>query len=282
MNNILIPTDFSENAFNALQYAVALFGSQECTFHLMHSFEEQSSQLTSRIDIGKSEDVMAELYHEADEHCFALKTRIQETDDDPRHKFECVSTSLAIHRAIVKYGNNHNIDLVVMGTQGMSDASDVILGSNTIKVIKKVENLPVLIVPVGYSFKVPKQIAFATAFKKVYREKELKPLLQIIKMFKADLTIMHVKEDHHISREQSLHLQELIDLLRDIQISVSWLKDTQNKTQSIVDHLEEENYDLLAMIYYKHNFITQIFRESIVKKIGRRPEIPYLVIPSLS
>ncbi|WP_273568522.1 universal stress protein [Maribacter halichondriae] len=36
MQNILVPTDFSENAFNALKYTLELFKKTKCTFHLLH------------------------------------------------------------------------------------------------------------------------------------------------------------------------------------------------------------------------------------------------------
>ena len=36
MKNILIPTDFSDNAWNAITYAINLFKKKECTFYLVN------------------------------------------------------------------------------------------------------------------------------------------------------------------------------------------------------------------------------------------------------
>ncbi|WP_273565650.1 universal stress protein [Maribacter halichondriae] len=36
MKNILIPTDFSDNAWNAMQYGMALFKKSKCTFYIVH------------------------------------------------------------------------------------------------------------------------------------------------------------------------------------------------------------------------------------------------------
>ncbi|HMB61517.1 MAG TPA: universal stress protein, partial [Eudoraea sp.] len=36
MKNILIPTDFSRNAWNALSYATSLFKKTRCTFYIVH------------------------------------------------------------------------------------------------------------------------------------------------------------------------------------------------------------------------------------------------------
>ncbi|WP_370003018.1 universal stress protein, partial [Winogradskyella sp.] len=36
MANILIPTDFSDNAWNAIEYAVEFFKNSSCNFYLLH------------------------------------------------------------------------------------------------------------------------------------------------------------------------------------------------------------------------------------------------------
>ena len=41
--NILIPTDYSRNAFNAIVYAFELFKNIDCTFYIFHSYFLQHS-----------------------------------------------------------------------------------------------------------------------------------------------------------------------------------------------------------------------------------------------
>ena len=36
MKNILLPTDFSENSWNAIKYAISFFKNQDCNFYLLH------------------------------------------------------------------------------------------------------------------------------------------------------------------------------------------------------------------------------------------------------
>lgn len=36
MKNVLLPTDFSENSWNAIKYATYFFNAMECDFYLMH------------------------------------------------------------------------------------------------------------------------------------------------------------------------------------------------------------------------------------------------------
>ena len=58
MKKILIPTDFSENASDAFFYAAKVFGGEKVEFIVVYSFENEASNLTSRVDIGKSEYVL--------------------------------------------------------------------------------------------------------------------------------------------------------------------------------------------------------------------------------
>ncbi len=38
MKNILLPTDFSDNAYNALRYAAELYKEEDCTFFLLNTY----------------------------------------------------------------------------------------------------------------------------------------------------------------------------------------------------------------------------------------------------
>ena len=65
MKKILIPTDFSKNSSDALFYAEKLYGGKSVEFVVVYSFESEVSSLTSRVDIGKSEQVVENHISEA-------------------------------------------------------------------------------------------------------------------------------------------------------------------------------------------------------------------------
>jgi len=94
MKTILAPTDFSNNAYSALHYATQLLKDEECEFIIMHSFEDQVTNLTSRIDIGKTESIVDELYQTSENKCEEVKHRIIRDTNNEKHRFRIVSTSL--------------------------------------------------------------------------------------------------------------------------------------------------------------------------------------------
>jgi nucleotide-binding universal stress UspA family protein len=280
MKHILVPVDFSENAYRVLIYATKLFAKNPCTIHILHSIEVETSRLTSRIDIGRSEQVMDLLYDEADARCEAVKERLIKDTEGSGHSFDVISTAMSLPRAMNRICVQREVDLIIMGTKGKTGAKEVILGSNTIQVINKIKNIPVLVIPPETEFEPIERIAFATSFKKAYRVTDLDELIYLARLQDSEIKIVHVHEDDKISDVQRENLDQLIKHLTGVECNVEWIAGNVEKIRAITDYVEERNIDLLAIIYYKYNFIVQLFRESVVKSIGRHPTTPYLVIPA--
>jgi len=280
MKHILVPTDFSENAYRALIYATKLFQKNPCTIHILHSFEAQASKLTSRVDIGKSEKVMDNLYDEADKKCEEVRQRLIKDTAGCGHKFDVISTAMSLPRAMNRICAQRNVDLVIMGTKGQTGAKEVILGSNTENVIKRIKKIPVLAIPLQAEFSPLSKVAFATSFRQSFNPSNLNELIFLVKLHKSNVEVLYVQEGDSLSPDQRQNMEILLNHLSDIDVEVVWLEDETEKTKAIVDYIEREQVDMLSLIYYKHNIIKRLFRESVVKKIGRHPATPYLVIPA--
>ncbi|MCW5519816.1 universal stress protein [Aureitalea sp. L0-47] len=280
MKKILVPTDFSENAYNALIYASRLFEKKPCIIYILHSIEVEASRLTSLVDISQSKEILDALYDESDSKCEEVKARLIEDTRGCGHKFDVISTAMSLPRAMNRICIQRKVDFVVMGTKGRTGAKEVILGSNTIKVIDRIKKTPVLVVPPNAVFQFIELMAFPTSFEKEYHPSDLDALLYLAKLHNSEIKVLHVREHEIITDTQRKNLDALMNLLSDIQCNIEWLESNFGITTTLSYFVDNHNVDLLAIIYYKHNFIVQLFRESIVKKIGRRPSTPYLVIPA--
>ncbi|MDC8003777.1 universal stress protein [Aureisphaera galaxeae] len=280
MKNILIPTDFSNNAYNALLYATQLFGKEPCKFYLLHSFESEVSRLTSRVDIGKSEEVIDELFASAETKLTELKHSITMDAEGKGHEFETIASSKRLPKEVNYLIKGMDIDFVIMGTKGQTGAKEVLLGSNTVRIIKKIKGAPLMVIPEHMDYRPLKHIAFATGFKFPYTEKELAPLLQLVALDEGALQILHVMMEDKLELDQKEHLSKLRHQLDSVTHDVYWLRRGFSKTEVITDHVYDNNIDVLVMIYYKHGFLKSLFRESIVKKVGLHPSIPFFMIPA--
>jgi nucleotide-binding universal stress UspA family protein len=279
MKQILVPTDFSNNAYTALLYTTKLYGDEPVQFVLLHSFANQVSALTSRVDIGKSEKVMDTLYDQADTEGAEFVDRLRNDVKNDLHTFEVISTSMSLVRATNKLIEDRGMHLVVMGTKGRTAAEDVLLGSNTIAVVRKIRKAPLLIVPREIEFLAPTEIAFATDYNEAFPTVGIDALLQLVQSHQATLHIVHVGNKEALNDRQQSHLNGITTVLKDIKTQYHWLEEDGSIAKTIDTFVVDQGMDVLAMVYRKRTVIEQWFREAVVKKIGQHTSVPYIVIP---
>lgn len=279
MKSILIPTDFSKNAYCALYYVTQLFAEEKCKFILVHSFENQVTNLTSRIDIGKTEAVVEELYSNSEAKCEEVKHKIILDAKNENHSFTTIATSLTLSRAINKLITKEQVDFVVMGSKGNTAAREVLMGSNTLAMIKKIKKAPLLVIPQEIDFKPIKKIAFATGFKREHFKAQLQSLVYISSLTNASIKVIHKYKKEKMEPEQRANFHKLFELLENSNPENNWLPDEPNTYAAITTYLNNQEIDLLVMIYYKHNAIVRLFREATVKNIAKYTLIPFLILP---
>ena len=273
--NILIPTDFSDNASSALNYALKLYADQKCTFYILNTtyIDESLTRAFSAayqddnpnpIVVGKITEVIAQA---------------EAATTNPNHEFKTLLSDVELRIAVKKAVKNHAIDMVVMGTKGTTDAVDYLIGSNTVKVIRKIGDCPVLILPEGHAFVAPQQITFPTDFNRNYDKKELQSLKDLADLFQSKIRIVHVNVNNELSETQETNMNILKNYLADYDHSFHWLTDSSSKTKAIAAFIDEFKIDMLAMVNYKHGILEGILKEPVIKKLAFHPTIPILVIP---
>jgi nucleotide-binding universal stress UspA family protein len=281
MKTILLPTDFSINAYCALFYVSQLLKETPCTFILVNSFENQITNLTSRIDIGKTEALVDELYTTCETKCDEIIDQIVLETKNKKHRYKNIVTSLTLSRAINKIIVKENIDFVIMGSKGSTAASDILMGSNTLSMIQKIKKAPLLIIPQEMDFSPLKRIGFASGFKRTYSKSELDPILFLTSLSKATIKVLHKHKKEALSEEQRKNFHQLFKLLKAGHPENHWLLDDSFNYNAIASYLNKEKIDVLAMINYKHNAIVQLFREATIKNLAKRIHIPFLILPKI-
>ena len=271
--NILLPTDFSDNAWSAAVYALKLYEDQSCTFYFLHSSKLKASAMSNMSN--KLVRVMAE---NATKELNELKEMAENSNTNANHKFEIILSTNDLYDAIEATIEKRKIDLVVMGTKGATKATDIVFGSNTVNVIKKIKGCPVMAIPDEFDFVKPEQIAFPTDFNRFYGE-ELVPLKRLADLFNSKIRVMHINIKDDITEAQDYNLDQLKLALEDYLHSFHWLPDYDKKHEVIKEFIDELNINILVMINYKRSFIESIIKEPVIKKLGFQLAIPFLVIP---
>ncbi|REE07736.1 nucleotide-binding universal stress UspA family protein [Winogradskyella pacifica] len=273
--NILFPTDFSDNAWCAAVYALHLYKETECKFYFLHSTkmtESTMSNFSNKLLKIMSDNALKELND--------LKSMAESADANANHEFEIILSQEDLHNAIENTIDNNNIDIVVIGTKGAAGAKGFLFGSHTVRIIKKIKNCSILIVPEEFDFVEPTQIAFPTDFHRFYGE-EILAIKCLTELYNSKIRILHINEEDKLTDLQEYNLEMLKTALKNYTYSFHWMPDYANKTEEINDFIEYLDINILVMINYKQSLIEKIIKEPVIKKIGFKPLVPVLIIPCI-
>jgi len=279
MKNILLPTDFSDNSWNAIKYAVELYKDVECTFHLFNAYTpviyHVEYVLINPAQFGLGDSVR----DGAQEGLVKLNTRIlKEFGDNSNHKFERIARFDTLVSGIKELIVERHIDLIVMGTKGATGAKGVLFGSNTVQVFKEIK-CPILAIPSNYGYEAPHEILFPTDLEVNYHTSHLHLLLEIAVSHHARVNAMHVSTGYELTEEQQNNKQQLETMFNCAAFLYHDVRDME-----IVDAINEfqikHKINLLAMINNKHSFFENLFFKNTINQIGFNLSVPFLVIQS--
>lgn len=278
MKHILVPTDFSASADNALDVAVNLAAESKAEIILMNSYETTGSAITDYMGVNREYD--RQIIEETTTKLNEIKTRVVGTRN--------VSISTAVYTEAINESINNiigdkNIDLVVMGTTGASGLKEKIWGSNTASVTQKSKK-PVLVIPEEYKWSAPKKILFATnRFEDT--DDILQPLFDFVHLFKAQtLAAVFSNEDTDIAGTVMEHSRNIHQFEQKLKTKFGETLTAEHLSgdsfiQTLEDYITENQIDIVAMVSHHRSFLDSIFHSSATKKMAYHTQIPLLVIP---
>ncbi len=278
MQNILVPTDFSKNAFSALSYATELLKNEECNFFLLHVFTERKGFKSKRIKDDREENI-TKIEEDAKVRLNRIIGKIKKQKDNEKHTYQLISERDGLIKVINTLIDELRIDLIVLGIKGKKSSIPVFFESNTTEVSQTVKKCPVLTVPKDTEFSVPKEIAFITDFKKTFDAKDINPLLYMAALYGAAIRIVHIADKEELDQLQQSNLDALLTYFKNVEHTYQQIPNFISKTKIIQVFLEHSGSDMLAMAYNEHGLLEKMLREPIIEKMIINIDIPFLVIP---
>jgi len=273
MKTILIPTDFSEAAKNAADYAIEFAKSINARVVLLHVFHIPIATTEAPVIIPSYDDLEKD-------NLFYLKEFEQELRSQHGliSPIECIVRPGFIIDEIRETISEKNVDLVIMGITGVNKIAELLIGSNTIGVIKG-GKCPTLIIPKNAKFKPIKTIAFASDFEEVKDESALKKMKEFVKELGAKLLILNVVDpvEEKVTTEKAVSGVRLVNMFDDINHTLHFPED-DDPIHAINEFIELHNVDLLIMVPHKHNIFSRIFKEGTTKKMAFHTHIPLLAV----
>ena len=265
MNKLLVPTDFSDNAENALNYAIELANHFEGKIYLLSVFQAHSPA-------GSMKNIERFLKEENESQLSRLDKKYRNTilRESGLETFTINGQTVS---TISGFADSHNIDLIIMGTQGSSGLKEIFIGSTTVGVIKKA-NKPILAIPNGFAFKPFQKIVLALDECETFPKEQIAPLLSIAKSYKSEILVYHIVEPGE-SEGISPSIEEYLE---GYNFSIHQNVGISDINEGINAFVERNEADLLCMITRKRRFLGGIFNPSVTTKEAFDSPVPLLVL----
>ena len=159
LKNILVPSDFSECSGQAMRYGLELARKFDATLHLVHVVQDPATQPWA------TEGFAMPLLEVTEEWLKEAETRLTASVPEADRSRVRVSSLLgAVYPEVLRYAQDEEIDLIVMGTHGRGGVSHLLLGSIAEKMVRR-SPCPVLTVrhPQHGFVDLPAPVAIASA-----------------------------------------------------------------------------------------------------------------------
>lgn len=281
MKKVLVPTDFSPCAANAVDFAVQTAKFLQAEITLLHAFQVDGNLNTDHVGITRefTQTMIGEAYHEL----VQLKRRIKETEGVDVTSLVYTNS---VTESILSATRDKNIDFIVMGTLGASGVKEKLWGSQTGALIGKT-SVPVIVVPAEYKWRPPKKILLITN----YFEKEpaiLDFLFELAGFYQTEVNVAVVtNEDEGAAkilehgRKISQYELMLKERYKANTLTTAHLSGTDFE-RTLQDYLTKNEISILAMVTHKRSFLDRIFHPSITKRMSFHTKVPLLAIPCSS
>lgn len=194
MKNILLPTDFSANSMNAIDYAMQFFENQECHFFILN-IQKISEYITDDLTTGSpSGSIYDSIAKDNKKLINQLVKRLSKQYKSQEYTFQGLFDYDDFVSAVRQAVRFHAIDLIIMGTNGATSAKEVIFGSNTLQVIRKVA-CPTLTVPAHYKYSSIKSALFSIQNCKKISLNTIKIFKDLLHVHPSDLNVLELEND---------------------------------------------------------------------------------------
>src|SRR5690606_18735004 len=273
MKTIIVATDFTPVAENAVEYAAAAARQTGAKLVLFHLYTVSVHAVNARVSPRALQEMLDrnkerfEARGEARREAYQIDVVVDGYIGD---FYESMRASIA----------RFDASLVVMGMAAKSLEQDL-LGNTTTSAIHKLRT-PILAIPQGATFKGVKQVLFACDMLQGAQRAVLGKVREVAAGFDADVTIFHVNKT--ISKIKSgetamaLHGEAFDEVFGGLSY---YYKEVQSK--AVLDEINREikaiSADILVMVPLRYGFWSSLVHKSKTRIMASESEIPLLSIP---
>lgn len=272
MRTIIIPTDFSTIATNAMNYAIEMAKELKASISLIHIYQIPVSITEVPIVMASAEDLKKDAENKLNE----LKSAVEHITSGEIKIYTEARVGNIVDE-LEDFCEKIQPFAVVMGTKGATGLERILFGSNTLTIIRHL-SFPVFVIPPGSVYKSIKKIGFACDLKQVVETTPLHFIKEVSQNYNAEFHVLNVDYENRNFKpetpEQSLLLHTM---LKDLNPTYHFIEHPDIE-DGINEFAEKNNLDLLITIPKKHKLLDALFRPSSSKQLVFESHIPIMCI----
>lgn len=276
MKNILILTDFSSNSWNSIEYSLELFKNKSYDFYLLNASDIQEDEFENITDddgglatVKKIKDTKKEFNN--------LLHKIKISPLKGNHNFTPISVESNLISAVKNQIKIHKIDLIVLGTNGLSTQGKMNIGSISEDIITKVK-CSALVIPKDARFSGLNEIAFPTDYTYFYEAKLLQNITDLFNYKNSSLRFVYLAKNSEVLDKEQLWNKETIHdyfINKEHTFHSELNKNLELSIQKVIDDF---GIDLIIMAAKNLNLFEQILFRPKINTIKYYSKTPFLIL----
>ncbi|HET6256911.1 MAG TPA: universal stress protein [Puia sp.] len=276
MNKFIVPIDFSDASKNAARYAAQISnGLPDAQLILYNVFEaleygSDSSPLSTEGGEEEARKSVVELGLES------VRTNLSSLTTAPISIVAEESNHFL--DSLEAYVLNNDVQYIVMGTTGSTRLGEMLMGGNTLNIVKR-RIVPVIIVPPNASSTSAKNVMLLTDFKDLDFTIPLHTVKSVLDLFKPQLHIVNVDHEHYVQVTEEYEAAK-----RKLEANLSGYKPEFyfirlfDFLDAINQFVTDNQIDLILTFPRRHSFLANVFKTTSTVKLAYHSHVPIVAI----
>ncbi len=271
MKHILVPIDFSEQAECAAKVAARIAKKNNADITLLHMLEMPQGVV----------DAMSGGDHSTPASMLYMK-KVHERFDELASEdfFEGLEVKQKVlfestFEGVLEETKKDNIDMIVMGSSGATGLKEIIVGSNTEKIVRNSE-VPVLVIKKGYSDFEINNIVFASDFGKDSKAK-FQNVIDFVNKFDAKLHLLYVNTPYNFKSTKKISTT-MTNFIADFDIKNydTYIYNETSVEKGILSYADEIDADIVALNTHGRSGISSFFNSSVGQDLANHALKPII------
>lgn len=273
MKKILVPTDFSECANTAADYAIDLAERAGAEVHFLHLLATPSDW------IGLSKEQESK-YPETLRAIADAKSQLSEWVKKAEHQGVSAHRCLLFstdRAAILRHLEDHQMDFLVMGSHGVRGVREMVIGSNAQYVLRNAE-VPVLVIKEPITQPI-KQILFVSDFSDVTQD-TFQAIAHFADVVGAHLDLLYVNTtpDFDPCPMVATNMEKVAAFRDGNDRCTKYIVGADSVEAGIRSFAAENHADLIAIGIHQRHGLPRLLAPSVAERIANHSALPLLSI----